>query len=313
MIRRTTTLVNGVAAALVLTTAMAAAPDAHGEEVAHAAGFTATQKWSDTLNDPGNPIALSSPNVAELDGQPSVVVGDRQGWVYALHVANGSYVSGWPYNAGAPVDSSPSVAPINIFGLDTVYVGSGNAGSPASGGYQAISPGGGDQWFVQETNPPGDPVAHNGVAASLTVGSYAYGYGVEAGSLGQNTDALGAGNGAMLGGFPWFQGDSVFSTAAVADLYSDGNSEIVSGGDSSAGLAYGQNYANGGHIRILSTAGNVERPPRPAASSANTTPTRTSTGRRRRSGSSWAAAAWASPSATGATTPAHRTPTRSSP
>ncbi len=80
---------------------------------------------------------------------------------------------------------------------------------------------------------------------------------MEAGSLGQNTYALGAGNGAMLGGFPWFQGDSVFSTAAVADLYADGNNELISGGDSSAGVAYGQTYGNGGHIRILSSAGNA--------------------------------------------------------
>ena len=61
----------------------------------------------------------------------------------------------------------------------------------------------------------------------------------------------------MLGGFPWFSADSVFSTAAVADLYADGNSEIISGGDSSAGSAYGQTYGDGGHIRILSSAGNA--------------------------------------------------------
>ena len=77
----------------------------------------------------------------------------------------------------------------------------------------------------------------------MTVAAYAGGYGVEAGSLGQNTYALAAGNGAMLGGFPWFSADSVFSTAAVADLYADGNNEIISGGDSSAGAAYGQTYA----------------------------------------------------------------------
>ncbi len=147
--------------------------------------------------------------------------------------------------------------PIDANGTDTVYVGSGDAVSPNSGGYQAIGPNGGDQWFVQETNPGTDPTPHSGVAASLTVGNYAGGYGVEAGSLGQNTYTLGAGNGGVLGGFPWFQGDSVFSTAAVADLYSDGNSEIISGGDSSAGIAYGQTYANGGHIRILSSAGNA--------------------------------------------------------
>ncbi len=195
--------------------------------------------------------------MANLDGQPAVVVGDLAGEVYAYHISNGSGVGGWPYNAGAPVQSSPSVAPISPGGTDSVFVGTGDAGNPTVGGYQAITNTGGDQWFVQETNPGTDSVAHSGVSASLTVGSYAGGYGVEAGSLGQNTYALGAGNGALLGGFPWFQADSVFSTAAVADLYADGNNELISGGDSSAGVAYGQTYSNGGHIRILSSAGNA--------------------------------------------------------
>jgi hypothetical protein len=246
------------AAALFLTTTLALgdAPVTQAAEVAHAAGFTATQVWTQTLNDGGNPIVLSSPNVADLDGQPSVVVGDRAGDVYAYHLSNGSGVAGWPYNAGAPVDSSPSVAPINANGLDTVYVGTGNVAYPTSGGYQAIAPNGGDQWYVQETNPGTDPTPHSAVTASLTVGNYAGGYGVEAGSLGQNTYALGAANGAMLEGFPWFS-DSVFSTAAVADLYADGNNEIISGGESTAGVAYGQTYANGGHIKIMSSAGNA--------------------------------------------------------
>jgi hypothetical protein len=243
-------------AALALTTTVQAAP-AGATSVPHGGGFVATQKWSLRLGDPGNPIALSSPNVANLDGQPSVVVGDRAGWLYAYHINGGSPVGGWPYYTGAPIDSSPSVAPIDANGLDTVYVGGGNAASPTSGGYFAIAPNGSDQWYVQETNPGTDPVAHSSVQAGMTVAAYAGGYGVEAGSLGQNTYALGAANGAMLGGFPWFSGDSVFSTAAVADLYADGNNEIISGGDSSAGFAYGQSYNNGGHIRILSSAGNA--------------------------------------------------------
>ena len=241
------------AAALALTTTVPAAP-AGATQLPH---FVASQKWSQTLGDAGNPIALSSPNVANLDGQPAVVVGDRAGWVYAYHINGGSQVGGWPYYTGAPIDSSPSVAPINANGLDTVYVGGGNAASPSSGGYFAIGPNGGNQWYVQETNPGTDPIAHSSVQAGMTVAAYAGGYGVEAGSLGQNTYALAAGNGAMLGGFPWFSADSVFSTAAVADLYADGNNEIISGGDSSAGSAYGQTYANGGHIRILSSAGNT--------------------------------------------------------
>jgi hypothetical protein len=258
LLRSVSSTVVAGAAALALTALVLAAPAAQATEVPHAgAGFTATSEWTQTLNDAGQEIALSSPNVANLDGQPSVVVGDQAGSVYAFHLSGGGAPGGWPYHAGAPIDSTPSVAPINPGGLDTVYVGGGDSGNPTTGGYQAISPGGGDQWFVQETNPGTDPTAHSGVSASLTVGSFAGGYGVEAGSLGQNTYALGAANGAQLGGFPWFSADSVLSTAAVADLYADGNTELISGGDSSAGVAYGQTYANGGHIRILSSAGNA--------------------------------------------------------
>ncbi len=248
----------GLAAALPLLALVPAGSAVQATETPHVAGgFTAQETWARSLNDANNPIALSSPNVANLDGQPSVVVGDRAGFVYAFHLAGGGTPGGWPYNAGAPIDSSPSVAPIGN-GLDTVYIGSGNAATPISGGYQAIAPNGGDQWFVPALNPPTDPTQpQSGVLASMTVGNYGGGYGVEAGSLGQSTYALGAGNGAVLGGFPWFSADSVFSTAALADLYADGNNEIVSGGDSSAGIAYGQLYGNGGHIRIISSSGNA--------------------------------------------------------
>ena len=241
---------------LAAITGLTAVPASGGSaaETAHAGSVTATQTWSVTPG--GADIVLSSPNVADLDGQPSVVVGSRNDDVYALHLSDGSTVPGWPYNAGAPVDSTPSVG-ADGFGLDSVFVGSGNVVSPNTGGYQAIFPGGGEQWFVAGANPGTDPTPNSGVAASLTVGNYAGSNGVEAGTLGQNTYALSATNGSALNGFPWFQADSVFSTAALADLYADGNNEIVSGGDSSAGSAYGQTYSDGGHIRIVSSAGNA--------------------------------------------------------
>ena len=84
--------------------------------------------------------------------------------------------------------------------------------SPTAGGYQAISPTGGDQWFVQESNPSTDPTAHSGMQASLAVGDLQGGTDVTAGSLGQNQYALNAANGSMLTGFPWFQADSDFTT-----------------------------------------------------------------------------------------------------
>ncbi len=188
--------------------------------------------------------------------EPAVVVGDESGLVYSFNLATGA--RGWTYNAGAPVNSSPSVAATTPgSALDSVFVGSGDAAVPTAGGYQAISPSGGDQWFVQETNPSSDPTTHNGVQASLAVGDLQGGNDVTAGSLGQNQDALNASNGALLTGFPWFEADSNFTTPALADLYSNGTTEIVEGGDSTAGVAYGQNYVNGGHLRILSPAGNA--------------------------------------------------------
>jgi hypothetical protein len=216
-----------------------------------------TTSWAVQLPDAGGPVAESSPNIADLDGTPAVVVGDRAGRVYALHLANGSAVAGWPYSEGAPVDSTPSVAAINPGGLDTVYVGSGNAATPTAGGYQAIGPSGADQWFVQETNPSTDPTAHSGVQASLAVGNLQSTTAVVAGSLGENQYALNAGSGALLTGFPWFQADSDFTTPAIADLYGNGQNEIVEGGDSTAGIAYNVTYPNGGHIRVLSAAGNA--------------------------------------------------------
>ncbi|HSZ37831.1 MAG TPA: VCBS repeat-containing protein [Acidimicrobiales bacterium] len=246
----------GMAAALPLLALVPAASLVQAAQSPHAAGgFTANQRWTVSLGDGSGSVALSSPNVANLDGQPSVVFGTQAGQVWAFHINGGSQPGGWPFNASAPVDSSPSVAAINGSGLDTVYVGSGDVQHASEGGYQAISPGGGNQWFVQSYNPPTDPVPDIGVQASMTVGALAGGLGVEAGNLGQNTFALQASNGAVFGGFPWFSADSVFSTAATADLYADGNTEIISGGDSSAGAAYGQTYGNGGHIRILSSSG----------------------------------------------------------
>jgi len=211
------------------------------------------QSWSVALPDGGGPVAESSPNVANLAGGPAVVVGDRAGNVYALHLADGSTVPGWPYHEGAPVDSTPSVDP----GTNSVYIGSGNAANPTVGGYQAISAGGGDQWFVPGSNPGTDPYPRSGVQASLALGTLQGVSAVVAGNLGQDEYALNGANGAVLGGFPWFQGDSNFTTPAIADLYGNGQNEIVQGGDSTAGTAYGVNYPNGGHIRVLGASGNA--------------------------------------------------------
>ena len=204
--------------------------------------------------------------MANLDGQPSVVVGDRAGLVYAYHLNGGNSPAGWPYNAGAPVDSSPSVAPISPNGTDSVFIGSGNAGRTHDRrlpGHHQLRRRPVVRWGDQPEHRPGAAFGRFGLPrpSATTPAGTAW----RRDRSGQNTYALGAGNGAILGGFPWFQADSVYSTAAVADLYADGDNELISGGDSTAGVGYGQTYSNGGHIRILSSAGNAGTATLPAA------------------------------------------------
>ena len=91
-------------------------------------------------------------------------------------------------------------------------------------------------WNQTVTNPPTDPLNDVGVQASPSVGGGL----VEAGALGQTTYALHTGNGAPAVNWPQFSADSVFSTAAVGDLYGTGSVNFVSGGASSSGFAFGK-------------------------------------------------------------------------
>jgi hypothetical protein len=95
------------------------------------------------------------------------------------------------------------------------------------------------------------------VQASLTVANLQGSPDVFAGSLDQYSFALNASSGSVLPGWPFFSADSVFSTAATADLYGDGQQELVVGGASSAGLAMGQAYSKGGHVRVIGPQGGL--------------------------------------------------------
>ena len=138
-----------------------------------------------------------------------------------------------------------------------IYFDAGNAADPCEGGYYAYGPSGALLWNELATNPSTDPLPDIGVQASPTVGSAGGTPFVVAGSLGQRTDALRAADGTPLGGWPFFSADSVFSTAAVGDLYGTGQDEVVVGGASTAGFAYGKHYRNGGHLRILNDHGGL--------------------------------------------------------
>ena len=216
------------------------------------------QVWRATLTDgPSGEIALSSPDLATLTGGPSVVFGDRSGRVYALHLATGTAVAGWPKDVGAPVTSTPSVVQEPGTAHDTVLVGTGDAGVPCAGGYEWLLPSGAAA-LVRGPNPSTDPAcAADGVEASMAVGTLGGVTGTVAGTLGQETYAMNVTTRAVLPGFPWFQADSNFATPAIADVEGDGANQIIEGGASTAGQAYGRQYTNGGHIRILSASGNL--------------------------------------------------------
>ena len=250
---RAGTVAAGLVAALVLlgTPAVSAAA---APPVAHAAALSISLAWQQVLPDGGSPIGQSSPSVATLDGGgPSVVVGDRAGSLWAFHLAGGSPPGGWPaHTGGAPIDSTPSVTPDGL-GTENVYVGGGNASQPRVGGYYAFNHSGAQVWGRNAQDPNG----LYGVQASMAVGVLNGVNSVVAPSLGQEEYAFDASNGSTLGGWPFFTADSGFTTPALADLYGNGQTEVVEGGDSSAGLAYGVTYGNGGHLRVLGPGGNL--------------------------------------------------------
>ena len=139
--------------------------------------------------------------------------------------------------------------------LGSVFVGAGNAQHPALGGYLAYGPNGQSLWQTAVTDPTTDKHPAAGVQASLTVADLQGGTDVFAGSLDQESYALNASNGSVLPGWPFFDADSVFSTAATGDLYGTGQQELVLGGASSAGSALGLSYTQGGHLRVLNAQG----------------------------------------------------------
>ena len=222
-----------------------------------ATSFVLCWSYGSLTQDQKEPIAESSPVVATLDGAgPSVVVGDRTGYLYAYHLSDGTAVAGWPvYDGGTPIDSTPSVAALGGSSLDSVFVGTGNAKYPDEGGYAAFGPGGQQLWHTSVQDPNTDNRPAYGVQASLTVADLQAGTDVFAGSLDQESYALDATTGTALAGWPFFSADSVFSTAAAGDLYGNGQEELVVGGASTAGPAMGESYANGGHVRVLDAQG----------------------------------------------------------
>jgi hypothetical protein len=261
-----------------------------GTPTASTPPLTVTQAWIHDLDDAPCGVAEASPVEVTLDQSgPSVEVGDRAGALYAFHLSDGSVPAGWSKSPPSAIigsgqacaitgnDSATTTAAVGTNGIavpgnppidstasvistpagSDIYLDAGNAADPTQGGYYAYGPTGNLLWNELATNPPTDAHPDTGVQASPAVGAAGGVPFVVAGSLGQETDALHATDGAQLSGWPFFSADSVFSTAAVGDLYGTGQDEVVVGGASTAGFAYGRHYENGGHLRILNDHGGL--------------------------------------------------------
>ncbi len=280
------TVVLAVSATITLATQAQAAPPP----------LTLTQTWIQDLNDAPCGVATASPVEATLDGAgPSVEVGDQSGHLYAFHVASSSETptspTNWTTGTGAtvgagqacgiggndgvanggtstpatgidgvnvagnpPIDSTASVLPAGS--TSNLYFDAGNAAEAQTGGYYGWGANAAMLWNQVVQNPPnsGAPV---GVQASPTIGQSGGAPFVNAGALGQETYSLNPATGAPLSGWPAFTADTVFSTAAIGDLYGTGRDEIVAGGASTAGFAFGTHYQNGGHVRIFNDHGGL--------------------------------------------------------
>jgi hypothetical protein len=212
-------------------------------------------------------VDQSSPEIATLDsGGPSILVGTRDtGRVYAVHLSDGTGVSGWPFSTGAAVDSSPTAIPDGS-GRDNVVVDSGDVVDlpPVSldidhGAVQEIAPGGESLWkrgLGDQFDPTfgADPAVYASPVVADTTGSGQSSIVTAGVSLSQYS--LQAATGATEVGWPRKTADSTFSTAAVSDLFGGRDPVIVAGSDSSAGPGALYDW-NGGVVRAETGSGQV--------------------------------------------------------
>ena len=254
-VRRLIRIVAASALVGVVPAAVAAgggpAPGPLGAARAAAATVTPRLVWTRTLT--GAPIRESSPVVATLDGGgPAVVVGSLNHDVYAVHLADGSPVAGWPVATSNEIDSSPSVADVDGSGQPEVFIGSGSYDTPG-GAYYSFTHDGRLRWRYQGSDPNQSSEAVFSTPALGDVNADGVAD-ATAGALGLQMYSLNAVSGGVNPGWPYYTDDTVFSSPALADLNGNGQTEVVIGGDSTPG---GTIDHRGGLVRALDGAGHV--------------------------------------------------------
>ena len=236
-------------ALLVLSTSVvgsvlvAAAPPA-------AAAVTPVLKWQRAIGR----VVESSPLAVDLDGdsRDDLVVGAWDGRVWALRGTDGADLPGWPRDTGQSVNSSPAVADTDGDGRPEVFVGTGTAATNQGAALSFEHDGTQRFRFSARDEDHAAPAVHSTPA----VGDVRPDGSPDAtfGTLGvRGIWSLNQVGGAQPG-FPLQIDDSVFSSAALADVDNDGVPEAIIGGDSSPG---GPVDHRGGMVRAVKGDGRI--------------------------------------------------------
>jgi len=248
--RRLAALSLAFATATGLLAGVAPSPaSAAGQGCANGLPLTCTNKWIRTL--PGAPIKESSPVVSRLDGRNDILVGAFDGNLYAVHGNDGTNVGGFPKQLGHPIDATASTGDAFHTGGNQIFIGSGVPGA-AAGDFFAINPDGSTRWSF---HPSDNDFPNLAMFSSPALGDV-NGDGtadVSAFALGLKGWSFSA-DGALNGGWPFYQDDTVFSSPALYDIDGDGKSDYVVGGDSTAG---GPVDHRGGFLRVLRGDGSL--------------------------------------------------------
>ncbi len=228
---------------------------------------------------PGGLVEFSSPTLADLtgDGWPEVLIGttthngltnayDRPAVLVAMQ-SNGTIL--WARNLGAPINSAPAVGDLDgdrqlevvaSFGGDVIDV-------KRHGGIAALNANGDILWLYNTQDHNGDGFA-DGVFSSPTLCDLEGDGKAEIifGGWDQRIyllDHMGRSLWNNLpSGFPgpgYYNADTIWSTAACADLNRDGFKEIIIGADITGGgiLPDGTHTQDGGFLYIFSRNGSV--------------------------------------------------------
>ena len=216
----------------------------------------------------GAPVDLSSPTLADLDGDGKleIVVGGRDvtgsgapgcgGWIYAYKSDGTLY---WQTHVQAPVNASPTVADLNKDGKPEVIVGLGGLVSSSicwNGGVAALNGQNGSaiwsfatvNWLGHHTDGWKDGVFASPAVADITGDGWpnvVFGawdqapYVLDHNGMPIWENIPGILPATYCGGHGYYNEDTIWSSPALADVNGDLVMEIITGADITKGNAYG--------------------------------------------------------------------------